>query len=152
MGWSSESQFRCRKHQNRKQPEEGVCPFCLRERLSQLSSSTSRRISVVAPSCSSSLSPGFYSSTTAASSKDTSPRLRGQHHRNVSDVMMGSLSSGLGGVGGSSRLKKSRSMAFAPRNFVAEVKSKKRGFWSKLLHFEGKKGNFMHSKTVKERL
>ncbi|KAJ0039829.1 hypothetical protein Pint_27624 [Pistacia integerrima] len=121
----SESEETCRKHKNHKQLE-GVCPFCLRERLSLLQK---KKISngVSPPSA-----------------------VRSKHHRNVSEVM-GSTSL-MWSVGNG--LKKSRSIAFAPRNFMGEVKNvkKKKGFWSKLLHLEKKKGVLMDSRTVRERL
>ncbi|XP_031262577.1 uncharacterized protein LOC116120749 [Pistacia vera] len=135
----SESEETCRKHKNHKQLE-GVCPFCLRERLSLLQK---KKIEIVAAP---------YSSTCSSPSNGVSPpsAVRSRHHRNVSEVM-GSTSL-MWSVGNG--LKKSRSIAFAPRNFMGEVKNvkKKKGFWSKLLHLEKKKGVLMDSRTVRERL
>lgn len=149
MGWS-ESELVCKKHQNQNKKQlEGVCPCCLRERLSQLSAATSQRkaAAVIAPSCSSSV-PSSPPYSSASSFNAMSPVHR-RHHRNVSEFM-GSISFMLS-VG--NELKKSRSIAFVPRNFVGEIKNgkKKRGFWSKLLHRERKKENFMHSRTVSMR-
>ncbi|KAK2656505.1 hypothetical protein Ddye_009557 [Dipteronia dyeriana] len=143
MGWS-ESELLCKKHQTQNKNPQGVCPICLGERLTQLSATPQKKTSMVAPSSSSSIS----SSPVSCSSSSTA---RPRHNRNGSE-MMGSISFMLSA--GNYGLKKSRSMAFVPKNFVGEKNNtgkKKRGFWSKLLHLEGKKVISMHSKTVSER-
>lgn len=114
MGWS-ESQVICKKHQNNlnKNLHGGVCPFCLGERLSQLSTT----------STTSTTSPTYVVASSSSSSPDP-PR----HHRHVSEIKS-SISMNL-----NSRdygLKKSRSLAFATNTSVGK---KRKGFWSKLLH------------------
>ncbi|KAK3211246.1 hypothetical protein Dsin_015952 [Dipteronia sinensis] len=140
MGWS-QSELLCKKHQSQNKNPQGVCSICLGERLSQLSAIPQKKTSMVAPSSSSSIS----SSPVSCSSSSTA---RPRHNRNGSE-MMGSISFMLSA--GNYGLKKSRSMAFVPKNFVGEhnnIGKKKRGFWSKLLHLEGKKVISTHSKTV----
>lgn len=131
----------CKKHSIHKQLQ-GVCPFCLRERLSQLLAAAASQVShsLPPPPPSQSSSPANYYSPPASSSNNKSPR---GHNRNASDIS-GSISFMLS-VGSSGGLKKSRSLAFVPRNFVGELKTgkKKKGFWSKLLHRERKKDVFM---------
>lgn len=152
MGWSESEVAYCKRHQNRKQPQ-GVCPFCLRERLSQLAAASSlKKTSMLSRSCSSSShssSPAGYSSASASasSSKNKSPSRR--RHNRVASEIIGSISFVLS-AGSNIRLKKSRSIAFVPGNFVGELKSgkKKQGFWSKLLHMDRKKDISRRSRTV----
>ncbi|GLU13079.1 hypothetical protein SLE2022_297260 [Rubroshorea leprosula] len=136
----SVSEFECNKHQHHQQLH-GVCPSCLREKLSHLCFASNREIARVIPSCSSSVS---YSSVYS------SPDRRMGHQRKDSE-MMGFVSYTLG-VGNFS-LRKSRSMAFPHGNFGGEVgnEKKKKGFWAKLLGLKGKKEVLMHSKTIRER-
>lgn len=118
----SESQETCRKHQNHKQAS-GVCPYCLRERLSLLQK---KKITTVASPNSSNCSSSFNDVS------PPSPPVSSKHHRNVSEVM-GSVSLMWSDGNG---LKKSRSIAVVPRNYMGDVENakKKKGFWSKLLH------------------
>ncbi|XVF59032.1 hypothetical protein PTKIN_Ptkin07bG0241400 [Pterospermum kingtungense] len=143
MGFS-ESERRCKNHPHH-QEKQGVCPSCLRERLSRLCSAS--------PTSPLSFSPADDNSL-ASSSHSASPA--GHHKRNGSWVMgimgMGSLSfkEKLGTKG----LKKSRSVAVIPRDFDdEEVKNgkKKKGFWSKLLGFKRKnnKDVLTHSTSMK---
>ncbi|KAH7566870.1 hypothetical protein JRO89_XS08G0247000 [Xanthoceras sorbifolium] len=72
-----------------------------------------------------------------------------RHNRNGSE-MMGSISLMLSSAGNYG-LKKSRSMAFVPKSFVGENNKngkKKKGFWSKLLHLEGKKDILTQSRNA----
>ncbi|XP_010272981.1 PREDICTED: uncharacterized protein LOC104608638 [Nelumbo nucifera] len=141
----SEAQARCKKHPKHRQ-SPGVCSSCLRERLSQLSSATSRR-TTAASSCSSSLSSSPYSSDSSSCSSPLS-------QPNASQVKgpVCFLKSGNDG------LMRSRSIAFVTRNRIAaEItdEKKKGGFWSKLLRSTSTskrtKGAMMHSRTVRER-
>lgn len=111
MGWT-ESESVCKKHPTHKQ-HQGVCPSCLRERLSHLCASSRRDTSiVVVPSFSSS---PYYSSSSTGSG--------GRHSRNPS---VGTLMSSLM-VSGGNGLKKSRSIAFMnPRSVVDENGKKKK--------------------------
>ncbi|KAK6258830.1 Protein OCTOPUS-like - like 1 [Theobroma cacao] len=143
----SEADHGCKKHPHH-QEKQGVCPSCLRERLSRLCSASHKEVSRVSPSCSTSLpfSPAYFSS--ASSSKSASPA-RHSLHKPHGPVVMGSLSF-MVKVGNG--LKKSRSIAFVPRNLDdEEVKDgrKKKGFWSKLLGFKGKKDVLTHSTSMR---
>ncbi|OMO73072.1 hypothetical protein COLO4_27295 [Corchorus olitorius] len=154
MGFSSESNHGCKNHPNH-QEKQGVCASCLREKLSRLCSVSSHKelVSRIAPSGSSSLSysPVYYHSSASSSTSASPARQEKQrcHKRNGSDVM-GSLSF-MVKVGNG--LKKSRSIAFVPRNFdeeeVHKNKKKKKGFWSKLLGFKGKKDVLTHSTSMR---
>ncbi|XWS41615.1 hypothetical protein CRYUN_Cryun17cG0097500 [Craigia yunnanensis] len=153
MGFS-ESGHGCKKHPHH-QEKQGICPSCLRDRLSLLVSASYKEAnSRVAPSCSHSLSfsPADYSS--ASSSNSAFPALhRNFHKRNSSEAMgiMGS-SSFMVKTGTSNGLKKSRSIAFVPRKFDDEEAKngrKKKGFWSKLLRFKGKNDVLMHSTSMR---
>ena len=153
MGWCESEVAYCKRHQNRKQLQ-GVCPFCLRERLSQLAAATSlKKTSMLSRSRTSSphsSSPAGYSSASASSSNNKSPSRR--RHNRVASEIIGSISFVLS-AGSNIGLKKSRSIAFVPSNFVGERKSdkKKQGFWSKLLHRDRKKDIFMGSRNVSVR-
>ncbi|OAY35781.1 uncharacterized protein LOC110627642 [Manihot esculenta] len=140
MGFS-DSEKACKDHPYHNQ-KQGVCPSCLRERLSQLyivvSGEKEAAAAMAGPSSSSSMS---FSS--AYSSNHLSPGLHNHqyhHQRNMSDIM-GSISFRVSAGNG---LKKSRSVAFVARSsLVGDVKhgtkkNKKKGFWSKLLHLKGK--------------
>lgn len=163
----SESGYGCKKHPNHEE-KQGVCPSCLRERLSRLCSVANSTIkdanSKVVPSSSASqpFSPADnYSS--AFSSHSASPtatvaaaaRRLNFHKINGSGVMgiTGSSSFSTVNVGANNVLKKSRSMAFVPRIFddreEAKVGKKKKGFWSKLLGFKGKKDGMTHSTSMR---
>ncbi|XWS33361.1 hypothetical protein CRYUN_Cryun22dG0075400 [Craigia yunnanensis] len=146
MGFS-ESSHGCKNHPHH-QEKQGVCPSCLRERLSRLCSASYKEANPrVAASCSP--SPADYSS--ASSSNSASPA---RHKRNGSWVMGITGSSSFMVKVGTNGLKKSRSIAFVPRNFddeeVKNGKKKKKGFWSKLLRFKGKdKDVLTHSTSMR---
>lgn len=135
----------CRKHNH--QSNKGVCPSCLRDKLSLLPNTTSYYIIHRSDSFS-----------TTASSSPSSPVK--DHHRRagsmsmsfaVREALSGNLIEALGGG-----LKKSRSMAHVPRDSFRDSKKKKKttteklksttttakktGFWTKLLHLKGKGG------------
>ncbi|KAJ8765748.1 hypothetical protein K2173_014870 [Erythroxylum novogranatense] len=135
MGWS-ETEPACRKHPNDDQGQ-GICPSCLREKLSQLYLIPPlAKPAMVAPSCSSLTS---FSSSSSPNQQGSSPppSRRRWHQRNASQtVRCGSFK--VVGEG----LKKSRSMAVVvSRSIEGEVKSekKRKGFWSRLLHLKGNK-------------
>ncbi|PPD92992.1 hypothetical protein GOBAR_DD10024 [Gossypium barbadense] len=119
----------CKDHPNHQQ-KQGVCASCLRERLSRLcSASYTETNSTLFLSCSSSLSfspaPDYSS---PSSSTSASPDAR-------------------------HRLKKSRSTACVARTLDDEElkngKNKKKGFWSRLLSFKGKKNVLSHSMSMR---
>ncbi|KAL6518572.1 hypothetical protein OROGR_019074 [Orobanche gracilis] len=148
MAWS-ESGVVCRKHPI-KNPQPGVCPSCLRERLSKIASDSRLLpnnnnsyyyVSSNSPSISGSPAYNYgYSSSSRGCSSPTPRgclRLHRGHQRIASDkadsiylaISSGNISSGL---------KKSRSMAFASRitgggDGGVYRKKKKGGFWNKLL-------------------
>ncbi|GMI94133.1 hypothetical protein HRI_003082600 [Hibiscus trionum] len=118
MGFS-ESGHGCKIHPDH-HGKQGVCPSCLRERLSSLSwigSGSAEHMGIVGLSSSSSFTAKF----------------------------------------GANGVKKSRSIAFVPRNFddeegteVKDGKKKGKGFWSKLLRFKGKNKDVLrHSKSMR---
>ncbi|KAL7175999.1 hypothetical protein ACSBR2_029553 [Camellia fascicularis] len=122
----SKTDVLCKKHPNHWQ-SPGVCSFCLRERLSQLSSSSSCTNTInIASSCSSysSLSSSHYTSS------ESSP----VHHLYsvVSEPKGSTTMSFLRSV--KNVLTKSKSMAFVARAQGGDVRygKKKGGFWSKL--------------------
>ncbi|KAI3451188.1 hypothetical protein Pfo_007853 [Paulownia fortunei] len=142
MAWS-EAVVVCRKHPN-ENPQPGVCPSCLRERLSRIAGN-SRTYNTCSFSPSFSASPVYYCYSSASSSGCGSPaanRHRG-HQRVVSDVM-DSIYLAISGRS-TNGLKKSRSMVFASRNEARDGvnRKKKGGFWNKLLlRSSGKKAKF----------
>ncbi|XP_058096932.1 uncharacterized protein LOC131242358 [Magnolia sinica] len=144
MGWS-DSGARCRKH-TRQHNSPGVCPFCLREKLSRLTSSNTTAATTATSSCSSSSS--ISSCSSCSDSSYSSP----SHH--LSSGANGRISFLVGPHGGF--FTRSRTVAFTAPNrardaaFVTEGK-KKGGFWSKLLRPSGKtrKEVFLHSQTMK---
>ncbi|KAK8477907.1 hypothetical protein V6N13_064721 [Hibiscus sabdariffa] len=155
MGFS-ESGHGCKIHPHH-HPNQGVCPSCLRERLSSLSWITSYQHT------SFSFSPRYYS---VSSSISTSPSPSQRHHDSHKQNGFGE-SMGIVGLPPSSSftvkfdangVKKSRSIAFVPRNFddddeekeVKDGKKKEKGFWSKLLRFKGKNKDVLrHSKSMR---
>ncbi|XVF17306.1 hypothetical protein REPUB_Repub10bG0108600 [Reevesia pubescens] len=155
MGFSESGGHGCKKHPNQ-QEKQGVCPSCLRESLSRLCSASNKEAnSRVVPSLSFSPAHYYYSASSSNSASPAVPH-RNLHKRNGSGVMgiigSSSLSSFMVKVGTNGNLKKSRSLAFVPRNFVdehEEVKNgkKKRGFWSKLLGFKGKNKDVLTRST-----
>ncbi|GMJ08685.1 hypothetical protein HRI_004537700 [Hibiscus trionum] len=154
MGFS-ESSNGCKIHPNH-HDKHGVCPSCLRERLSSLNSIDSyKQISL-------SFSPyiKYYSASTSI---PTSPARQDHdsHKRNGPRVPKGitrSSSSSCTVKFGANGIKKSRSIAFLPRNLDEEEEEKEvedgkkeKGFWSKLLRFKGKKNKdvLRHSKSMR---
>ncbi|XP_043695874.1 uncharacterized protein LOC122646385 [Telopea speciosissima] len=145
MGWA-ETEMRCKKHPKNKQTP-GVCSYCLREKLTKLSSANNSSSNGTGTeegsSCSSSLSSSPYSS---AETSYSSP---------LHDHGFTSSSDGKG----SGLFLKSRSViTFIPRirkrsrNAVEDSDEKKKlGFWSKLFRSTGKKTKKMllHSKTMR---
>lgn len=129
----------CRKHKH--QGNRGVCPSCLRDKLSRLPNTTTSYY-VINRSTS--------SSCTTVSSSPSSP-VKELHRRAGSMSMSFAVREALSGqlVEG---LKKSRSMAHVPRDSYIVRSSKKTteklkpttvkktGFWKKLLHLKGKGG------------
>ncbi|EOA14149.1 hypothetical protein CARUB_v10027294mg [Capsella rubella] len=135
----------CRKHNHH--GNKGVCPSCLRDKLSRLPNTTSYYVIH--------RSDDRSASSTTVSSSPSSPAVK-DHRRAgsmsmsfaVREALSGNLIEALGGG-----LKKSRSMAHVPRdyNIVRDSKKKtkeklksttvkKTGFWTKLLHLKGKGG------------
>ncbi|KAK7351197.1 hypothetical protein VNO77_10476 [Canavalia gladiata] len=133
---------RCKKHPKHRQ-SPGVCSLCLRDKLSQLSSSSRKPTSAsscISSSASSSLS-SYYSSNSASSC--ASPT----HPFPFSVFLLNAKHGGL---------VKSRSMALVPRRREEaegvvddhhNKSLKKGGFWSKLLHPKSKRS--MEDKTTK---
>ncbi|XP_059631306.1 uncharacterized protein LOC132274143 [Cornus florida] len=132
MGWSK---FVCKRHTNHDQ-SPGVCSVCLREKLCQLSTTSS-----MASSCSSKSS-----SSSRYSSFGTSPA--SHRHRSEAKGSISFLKSG------KDVLSKSRSTVFVPRIGREAVDGKKkRGFWSKLLRRRSKRkdeGLVQHSVITRE--
>ncbi|KAL1190999.1 hypothetical protein V5N11_032172 [Cardamine amara subsp. amara] len=136
----------CRKHNH--QSNKGVCPSCLRDKLSRLPNTTSYYIIHRSDLSSSSTT---FSSSPVAAVKDH--RRAGSMSMSfaVREALSGNLIEALGGG-----LKKSRSMAHVPRDYIVrdsktkkkttsteKLKSttaKKTGFWTRLLHLKGKGG------------
>ncbi|KAE8722364.1 LMBR1-like membrane protein isoform 1 [Hibiscus syriacus] len=121
----SEADYGCKKHSNHLE-HQGVCPSCLRERLSRLTSVSHKKASRVA------LSLYFC----PADSNYASPaQHRIFHNRNS---FMGMSSSSTLKVGTSNGLKKSKSIASVPRNLddheEARIGKSKKGFLSKWIH------------------
>ncbi|XP_010484383.1 PREDICTED: uncharacterized protein LOC104762729 [Camelina sativa] len=136
----------CRKHNHH--GSKGVCPTCLRDKLSRLPNTTSYYIVH--------RSDDRSTSSTTVSSSPSSPAVK-DHRRAgsmsmsfaVREALSGNLIESLGGG-----LKKSRSMAHVPKDYSTvrdstkkktkeKLKSttvKKTGFWTKLLHLKGKGG------------
>ncbi|KAG2327161.1 hypothetical protein Bca52824_009889 [Brassica carinata] len=119
----------CRKHKHL--GNIGVCPSCLRDKLSRLPNTTTPYYIINRSNSSSTITvssspPGSMSMSFA-----------------VREALSGNLMEGL---------KKSRSMAYAPRDSsyivsdskkkttTTTAKKKKIGFWKKLLHLKGKGG------------
>lgn len=126
MGFSKSS-YKCNKHPDH-QENQGVCPSCLRERLSRLCSSSSlyKDSSLrIAPSSSFSPVENRWDSSSFTVNVETNC------------------------------LKKSRSVALIARKDEEVINNgagkKKRGFWSKLLRFKGKndKDLLTHSSSMR---
>lgn len=144
MAWS-EAEVVCRRHPN-ETPQPGVCPSCLRDRLSRIAgNSRTNRASSSSPSVSA-FPVYYYYYSSASSSGCSSPANRHRLHQRVASDIMESIYFAISGnING---LKKSRSMVCAPRNGARDgVNSKKKGgFWNKLLlRSSGKKTKFWWS-------
>ncbi|KOM30738.1 uncharacterized protein LOC124829106 [Vigna umbellata] len=131
----------CKYHPDNKQLQ-GVCPFCLRDKLLKLYDINNPTYPLPSPS-----QPFSYY---------MSHNHHHHHHRRHASSVVDSASSMVSFNYG---LKKSNSIAFASgsRNTDREVNenrggSKKMGVWSKLLKLTRKNGKeaFMHSRTVRE--
>ncbi|KAK1406737.1 hypothetical protein QVD17_38345 [Tagetes erecta] len=123
---TSSSSSKCKKHPKHEQ-SPGICSLCLRERLIKISRSSSRVITCASSSSSSSISSiSSVSSSSGALSYTTSP-MHGYRKGRASNFL-------------TSKLKKSKSMAFVGERIRDDDQRKKSGFWSKL----------MHSKTMRE--
>ncbi|XP_008809303.1 uncharacterized protein LOC103721047 [Phoenix dactylifera] len=165
MGRSRMEETRCKRHP--KHQSKGVCPFCLRERLSGLLAASSSRTYA----CSSTVSSSPYSSDSDLSSSATTPPYHDLKRAKLSLLFK---ARGDGGrlVGISEPLTKSRSLAFAvvgnrkkedkedekeekEKGKEEEKKKKKRKFWSKLFGGSWRSGEVggvsLHSRTVKEK-
>ncbi|PIN02261.1 hypothetical protein CDL12_25225 [Handroanthus impetiginosus] len=136
MAWS-EAEVVCGRHPN-ENPQPGICPSCLRERLSRVAgnyySRTINNITTSSSYSSISASPVHYCVYSISTSGRFSPgKHRGRHQRVASDVLDSIYNLA---ISGSKGLKKSRSMAFASKNYGARESvsgKKKGGFWNKLL-------------------
>ncbi|CAL5384039.1 unnamed protein product [Camellia sinensis] len=131
----------CKKHPKHQQ-SPGVCSVCLREKLSQLSTTSRINTKTKDSSCSS------LSSLSSLSSHYSSSESSPVHDR----FSLGSEANGLRNV-----LRKSKSMAVVNRTRDGEGRDhgkKKDGFWSKFLRPRRKKidGGLMHSRTMRERV
>lgn len=140
----SEIEERCRRHPEHRQ-SKGVCPFCLRDRLSQLAASSSASTTLASSATSSSPDPNL--SSAASSPPNQFPTARLLKHR---------------------PLKKSRSLAFmigrpgdennGKKREVGKEKEKRRkegSFWSKLLIGSDRRkevdDKILHSRTMKDK-
>ncbi|ONK75602.1 uncharacterized protein A4U43_C03F18620 [Asparagus officinalis] len=139
---------RCKKHPSHKQ-SKGVCPSCLREKLSHLSTlSSSSTTNLSSSTTCSSLSPYSLSDSNLSSIATASPP------DNKIMTKTKSFSFLLKGLNSTSKpLKKSRSLAFVVEEEKQRDKKKKGKFWSTLLRRRSKEedGGLTHSKTVKGR-
>ncbi|GMI67218.1 hypothetical protein HRI_000391100 [Hibiscus trionum] len=160
MGFSE----RCKNHPNHNE-KQGVCASCLRERLSLLCSASYKEANS-ALFASSSSSPYFSPAENSSSPSSTSASPAAAQHRKKngfggtgikglfsSSSLSTSSSSIMVKFGSIKGLKKSRSIALVTRNTEEEeaktVKNKKKGFWSKLLSFKGKKNLLTHSTSMR---
>lgn len=141
---------RCKKHPKHHQ-SPGVCSLCLKEKLTQLSASTSRRTTSACSSSSSSSFSSYYSSSSVSSCASPMHRFRftneGKSSSNSVSVFL---------LSGKHGIMKSRSMAVVPRrrdregggvdHHLHNKSANKSGFWFKLLHLKGKR---MEEKDIK---
>ncbi|CAL9170401.1 unnamed protein product [Musa hybrid cultivar] len=142
----SEIEERCRRHPEHRQ-SKGVCPFCLRDRLSQLAASSSASTTLASSATSSSPDPNLSSAASSPPNQFPTARLLNKHRP----------------------LKKSRSLAFmigrpgdennGKKREVGKEKEKKRrkegSFWSKLLIGSDRRkevdDKILHSRTMKDK-
>lgn len=142
---------RCKKHPKHHQ-SPGVCSLCLREKLTQLSASTSRTTTSACSSTSSSSLSSYYSSSSASSRASPMHRFRftkeGKGSSDSASVFM---------VSGKHGIIKSRSMAVVPRSrdreggvdHVHNKSVRRSGFWFKLLHLKSKRMEDKDTKLVR---
>ncbi|KAI3685289.1 hypothetical protein L6452_34530 [Arctium lappa] len=154
---SSSTTTSCKKHPKHRQ-SPGICSLCLRERLSKISSSSSRAVTNVSSSSSSSISSvsSVYSSNNSsnASSYTASPMQNYRNRRKINNDLEGKgylyfLKKNTKGT----VLKKSRSMAFVSdqKNVMQDQEiNEKVGFWSKLMGSKRCSSRMMHSRTTRE--
>ncbi|KAJ0975536.1 hypothetical protein J5N97_017501 [Dioscorea zingiberensis] len=130
---------RCKRHPRHKQ-SKGVCPSCLRERLSHLSASYSSSNTNLTSSSSSSA----YSTDDNSEISSYAPSPPQQNGRRL-QMMTKSHSMAFLGREGERNKEKQRN--------EKDRKRKKGGFWSKFLVGSKRKemGALFHSKTMKER-
>ncbi|KAL4368130.1 hypothetical protein GQ457_05G008340 [Hibiscus cannabinus] len=135
MGFSKSE---CKLHPSQQQ-NQGVCPSCLRERLSRLSSTSYNEASRVAP---------YYVSNSA------SPAPRRIPHRRNGSLAMGVVGSPVKVGDNIYGLKKSRSIAVVARKDGDEdvKKVKKKGFWSKLFRPKGNKRDVVRHSNSNENM
>ncbi|XP_009390278.2 uncharacterized protein LOC103976699 [Musa acuminata AAA Group] len=147
----SEIDGRCRRHPEHRQ-SRGVCPFCLRDRLSQLSASSSATTTLSSAAATS--SPDTNLSSAAASPPSQ------VHNKGLRLLLK------------PGPLKKSRSLAFVIGRLRDEDKGKKKeegkkekdkkkrkkggSFWSKMVLGSDRRkevdGDMLHSRTMKEKI
>lgn len=130
MAWS-EAEVICTIHPDQT-PQPGICPSCLRDRLSIIAAN-SRITNTFSSSSPNSFptSPVYYYYFSSSGGSPPS-------HRRVASDVIDSIYMAISGTQG---LKKSRSMAYVPRNGERDnhanrtttKKKKKGGFWNKLL-------------------
>ncbi|XP_010937373.1 uncharacterized protein [Elaeis guineensis] len=166
MGRSRMEETRCRRHP--KHQSKGVCPFCLRERLSGLLASSSSGTYA----CSSSASSSPYSSESDLSSSATTPPYHDLKRAKLS-LLFKPRGTDHGGrlVGFSGPLTKSRSLAFAvfgnrkkeedkakeqeEKEKEKDKKKNKRKFWSRWFGASWRSredgGVSLHSRTIKDK-
>ncbi|XP_019707448.1 uncharacterized protein [Elaeis guineensis] len=151
----SEMDGRCKRHPENGQ-SKGVCPFCLRERLSHISAPSSTSTT------NASFTSSYFSDSNLSNSTNSPP------HQDTKITWLSLLLKG--NPGKSEPLRKSRSLAFVMREEEKGMqkaegkkekdkkkKRKKKGkFWSKLMiGSESRKkemdGSLSHSKTMKEK-
>ncbi|PWA70690.1 hypothetical protein CTI12_AA117900 [Artemisia annua] len=151
----SSSTASCKKHPKHRQ-SPGICSLCLRERLANISASSSHASTNVSSSCSSSsvssISSAYSSHDSSNASSYTASPMQSYRNRRKIDNFDGKgylyFLRRNNGV-----LIKSSSMAFVSdqRKVVQDhEKAKKIGFWSKLVGSKRSTSRMMHSRTMKE--
>ncbi|KAK7275796.1 hypothetical protein RIF29_16920 [Crotalaria pallida] len=139
---------RCKKHPKHHQ-SPGVCSLCLREKLTQLSSSiSSRRIPTSSTTACSSTSSSLSSYYSSCSSSSCASPMHGRF-RFATEGKSGSNSVPFFMMSGKQGIIKSRSMIFGPIrrrdhreggvDHVNKSSANKSGFWLKLLHPKSKR-------------
>ncbi|KAL0917489.1 hypothetical protein M5K25_012554 [Dendrobium thyrsiflorum] len=145
----SEREGSCKRHPTHKD-SDGVCPYCLRDRLTNFSRSSSSSTNNAASSTVS--STAYYSSSySEASSLDSSPPHEELNAKNILELFQ---------KGRMDMLRKSKSIAFykegETRKDQEKKSGKRKGFWAKFMMGGGgrrkhREGGFSHSKTMKEK-